>query len=153
MTALSPRDPDFAARVRASFDRQQFMGFLGAELTGLHPGLCEIQLAYRPELGQQHGYFHAGVVGTLADNSCGYAAYSLMPADWSILTVEYKLNLLVPGDGERLLARGQVVKSGRTLTICRSDVFVYKDGVEKLCAISQQTLVGLAGKSDGPRER
>ncbi len=148
MPPFTPRDPAYQERVRASFARQQFMGLLGAELTALTPGLCEIRLAYRPELSQQHGYFHAGVIGTLADNACGYSAYSLMPADWSILTVEYKLNLIAPGDGDLLLARGQVVKAGRTLTICRSDVLVFRGGDETLCAVSQQTLMGLAGKPD-----
>jgi uncharacterized protein (TIGR00369 family) len=148
-------DPETEARVRGSFARQQFMGFLGAELAELRPGFCEIRLAYRPELGQQHGFFHAGVVGTLADNAGGYAAYSLMPADWSILTVEYKLNLVAPGDGELLIARAEVVKAGRTLTICRGDVFVVRGGDEKLklCAVSQQTLMGLAGKPDTPAIR
>lgn len=146
-------DPEAEARVRASFARQQFMGFLGAELTELRPGFCEIRLAYRPELGQQHGFFHAGVVGTLADNAGGYAAFSLMPADWSILTVEYKLNLIAPGDGELLIARSEVVKAGRTLTVCRGEVFVVKNGEEKLCAVSQQTLIGLAGKPDTPAIR
>lgn len=150
---LDPLDPETEARVRDSFARQRFMGFLGAELSGLRSGFCEIRLAYRPELGQQHGFFHAGVVGTLADNAGGYAAYGLMPADWSILTVEYKLNLVAPGDGELLIARAQVVKAGRTLTVCRGDVFVVRGGVEKLCAVSQQTLMGLAGKPDTPAIR
>jgi uncharacterized protein (TIGR00369 family) len=148
MSSFTPQDPAYQQRVRASFARQKFMGLLGAEITALSPGRCEIRLSYRPELGQQHGYFHAGVIGSLADNACGYSAYSLMPADWSILTVEYKLNVLAPGDGESLLARGLVVKAGRTLTVCRSEVLVFKQGGEKLCAVSQQTLLGLAGKPD-----
>jgi uncharacterized protein (TIGR00369 family) len=150
---LSVLDPEAEARVRGSFGRQQFMSFLGAEITELRPGFCEIQLAYRPELGQQHGFFHAGVVGTLGDTAGGYAAYSLMPAGWSILTVEFKLNLIAPGDGEQLIARSEVVKAGRTLTICRGDVFVVRGGEEKLCAVLQQTLIGLAGKPDTPAFR
>lgn len=146
-------DPEAEARVRGSFARQRFMAFLGAELAELRPGFCEIRLAYRPELGQQHGFFHAGVVGTLADNAGGYAAFSLMPAGCSILTVEYKLNLVAPGDGELLIARSEVVKAGRTLTICRGDVFVVRGGEEKLCAVSQQTLMCLAGKPDTPEIR
>ncbi|RMF45961.1 MAG: PaaI family thioesterase [Deltaproteobacteria bacterium] len=146
---FEPRDPDFDRKVRDSFARQQFMATLGAELTELAPGHCVISLPYRPELSQQHGYFHGGVIGTLADNSCGYAAYSLMPQGCSVLTVEYKLNLLAPGDGDLLIARGEVVKPGRTLTICRSEVIVVKDGREKLCATALATLMCMAGKSDG----
>ena len=141
-------DPDIDSRVRGSFARQQFMHLLGAEITSLRAGFCEISLPFRAELGQQHGYFHAGVIGTLADNAGGYAAYTTMPADWSILTVEYKLNLLAPGRGKLLIARADVVKAGRTLPICRADVFVVDDGPERLCAIAQQTLIGLAGASD-----
>ncbi len=88
------------------------------------------------------------MIGTLADNTSGYAAYTLMRADASVLTVEYKLNLLSPGEGELLIARGAVVKPGRTLTVCRSDVVVVKDGVEKLCAIAVVTLMQMAGKAD-----
>lgn len=126
------------------------MEFLGAVLSALRPGFCEIRLPYRPELGQQHGFFHAGVIGTLADNAGGYAAFSLMPEGSSILTVEYKLNLLAPGDGEMLIARAEVAKAGRTLTICRGEIAVMRQGTETLCAISQQTLMRLEGKPDGP---
>jgi uncharacterized protein (TIGR00369 family) len=143
-------DPTTDMRVRASFARQQFMHLLGAEITALDAGRCELRLPFRSELGQQHGFFHAGVIGTLADNAGGYAAFSCMPGDWSILTVEYKLNLVAPGRGDELRARAHVVKAGRSLTICRSDVFVVREGEETLCAICQQTVMGLAGKSDGP---
>jgi len=143
-----PLDPQYEERIRASFARQAFMGFIGARLVEVLPGYCEIQVPYKRELTQQHGYFHAGVIGTLADNTGGYAAYTLMAADASVLTVEYKLNLLSPGEGELLIARGAVVKPGRTLTVCRSDVVVVKDGVEKLCAIGVVTLMQMAGKMD-----
>jgi uncharacterized protein (TIGR00369 family) len=126
------------------------MDFIKAKLVEIRPGYCEIHLPYREELSQQHGFFHAGVIGTIADNAGGYAAYSLMPADSTVLTVEYKLNLLSPGNGDLLIGRGQVVKSGRTLTICRSDIVVVKDGRENLCAIATVTLMNLAGKSDKP---
>src|SRR6187549_3828895 len=98
---LEVRDPAFAERVRDSFGRQPIMHLLGAELTGLDPGRVEIALPFRHELTQQHGYFHAGVVGTIADSAGGYAAFSMMPAGSSVLTVEYKLNLVAPADGER----------------------------------------------------
>ncbi len=147
---FEPLDPNFESRVRESFGRQGFMGHIGAVLAKVEPGYCEIHVPYTRELSQQHGYFHAGVVGTVADNTGGYAAFSLMPADSSILTVEYKLNLMAPGDGELLIGRGTVLKPGRTLTICRCEVIVVKEGVEKLCATSLMTLMGLAGKSDSP---
>ncbi len=150
MTQFSTPNPDFAARVRDSFARQRFMTMLGAELGKVRAGHCEIALAYRPDLSQQHGYFHGGVIGTLADNAGSYAAFTLAPADTSILTVEYKLNIVAPGDGTRLIARGQVAKLGRTLVVARVDVVVEKDGHEKLCAIALTTLMLMAGKSDRP---
>jgi uncharacterized protein (TIGR00369 family) len=150
--SFQPADPDFEKKVRDSFDRQGFMSYLGAILVELRPGFCEIQLEYKKELSQQHGHFHGGVIGTIADNAGGYAAFSLMPADSSILTVEYKLNLVAPGAGDLLIGRGRVTKQGRTLVICRSDVFVVKDGIEKLFATSLMTLMELAGKSDKPVE-
>ncbi|OIP31437.1 MAG: phenylacetic acid degradation protein PaaI [Deltaproteobacteria bacterium CG12_big_fil_rev_8_21_14_0_65_43_10] len=146
--SFKPLDPNYQEKVRSSFSRQKFMDFIGAELVEIKPGYCEIHLPYKKELSQQHGFFHAGIIGTVADNSGGYASFSLMPKDSSILTVEYKLNLIAPGDGELLIARGQVIKSGRTLTICRTEVFVVKNGVEKLCATSLTTLMALVGKSD-----
>jgi uncharacterized protein (TIGR00369 family) len=150
MTRFATPNPDFAVRVRDSFARQRFMAMLGAELADVHAGHCEIALAYRPELSQQHGYFHGGVIGCLADNAGGYAAFTLAPAEASILTVEYKLNIVAPGDGDRLIARGQVVKPGRTLVVSRVEVFAEKGGSEKLCAIALMTLMLMAGKSDGP---
>ena len=149
--SLQPIDPDFEKRVRESFSRQGFMDFIGAEITEIGPGYCEIQVPYKRELSQQHGFFHAGIIGTLADNSGGYAAFTLMPTDASILTVEYKLNLIAPGDGELLIGRGQVIKAGSTLTICRPEVFVVKNGVQTLCATALMTLIALSGKPDKPK--
>jgi uncharacterized protein (TIGR00369 family) len=106
--AFKPSDPDFASRVRASFGRQQAMEFIGAELTAVEPGRCEIRLPFKPELTQQHGFVHGGIVGMIADSACGYAAYSLFPADSSILTVEYKINLLAPSKGDALIARARI---------------------------------------------
>lgn len=149
--SLQPIDPDFEKRVRESFSRQGFMDFIGAEITEIGPGYCEIQVPYKRELSQQHGFFHAGIIGTLADNSGGYAAFTLMPSDASILTVEYKLNLIAPGDGELLIGRGQVIKAGSTLTICRPEVFIVKNGVQTLCATALMTLITLSGKPDKPK--
>jgi uncharacterized protein (TIGR00369 family) len=148
MRHFEAQDPRFAERVRASFARQKVMAFLGAELAELRPGHCELRLPYKPELSQQHGYFHGGVIGTIADSAGGYAAYTLMPADSSVLTVEYKMNLLAPGDGELLIARGDVLKAGKNLVISRAEVYAVKDGRETHCASMQQTLMTMHGKAD-----
>ncbi len=148
MTSFEVRDSDYEQKVRESFSRQAFMEHLNASLGVIKPGYCEISLPYKKELSQQHGYFHAGVIGTIADNCGGYAAYSLMPPSTSVLTVEYKLNLVSPGDGEQIIGRGRVLKSGRTLTICNVEVFAVKQGVEKLCATALMTVMTMHGKSD-----
>lgn len=142
------RDPDYAARVRASFERQGFMRSLGAALTRVEPGICEIRLPYREDLSQQHGYFHAGALGSVADSAGGYAAFTLMGANDSVLTVEYKLNLVAPGRGDLAIARARVVRPGRTLTVCQVDVFAVADGTETLCAVMQQTVIRMEGRPD-----
>lgn len=142
------RDPDFEQRVRDSFARQQVMAFLGATLDEVAPGYTRISLPYRPELSQQHGFFHGGIVGTIGDSAAGYAGYSLMPRDASVLTVEYKLNLVAPADGERLIARGRVLRPGRTLVIAQADVFAERDGEQRHCAVLLQTLMTLHQRSD-----
>jgi len=143
-----PKDKDFETKVRDSFSRQKFMDLINAKLFKVEPGFCEIHVPYDVNLTQQHSFFHAGIVGAIADNAAGYAAFSLMDENSSILTVEFKLNLISPADGELLIGKSQVLKYGRTLTICRSDVFIVKGGVEKLCAASQSTLIELPNKSD-----
>ena len=147
---FKPLDPDYERKVRESFSRQGFMKLIGATLIDLRPGYCEIHLPYRKNLCQQHGFFHAGVIGTLADNSGGYAAYSLVEAGSSILTVEYKLNLVAPGDGELLIGRARVLKAGQRLTVCKSDVFAVKHGREKRCATCLMTLMPMPGMPDDP---
>jgi uncharacterized protein (TIGR00369 family) len=142
-------DANYENRVRESFSRQGLMKHLGARLTSLTPGKAEICAAHREELTQQHGYFHAGVSGSLADVACGYAAYTLMPEDSSVLTVEYKINLMAPAAGEELIARARVVRSGKTLKICAADVFARKGEAETHCATMLATVMCLAGKSDG----
>ena len=102
-------DPAYAARVRQAFEGQPYMHFIGAEMTGLSPGSCEIRLPYRPELSQHDGFFHGGVIGAIADNACGFASYTVAGASQAILTVEYKLNIVSPGIGEALVARGRIV--------------------------------------------
>jgi uncharacterized protein (TIGR00369 family) len=148
--AFVPEDPGFAERVRSSFLRQGLMRTLGAELSEVRPGYCEIRLPYREALSQQHGFFHAGATSAIADSAGGYAAYSLMGATDSVLSVEYKINLLAPARGDLLIARGEVVRAGRTLSVCRVDVAVRRDRAETLCAAMQQTLIRLSGRPDLP---
>ena len=148
MTDFEAQDPNFEQRVRGSFARQPFMAYLGAEISELRPGFCEIRVRFRKELTQQHGYFHGGIVGTVADDAAGYASYTLMAHDASLLTVEYKLNLVAPGDGDMLISRAQVIKPGRTLTVTGAEVYVVKDGQEKLCATALATMLTLAGRAD-----
>jgi len=148
MPGFEPRNPAYAERVQSSFNRQQVMALLGAKVTRLAPGECEIQLPFKPELTQQHGYFHGGIIGTIADSAGGYAGFTLMPEGSSVLTVEYKMNLLAPGDGDLLIARGRVLKSGRTLVVTQVDAFVVKGGGETLCATLLQTLMTMHGRPD-----
>lgn len=147
--AFQPAASDFEARVRASFDRQAAMRHIGAELSAVRPGYCAIVLPVRPELTQQHGYVHAGMVSTIVDTAGGYAGFSLFPHGASVLTVEFKVNLLAPAAGERLVAEGFVVKPGRTLSITRGEVHAEHGGRRTLVAIMQQTLMVMHGKSDG----
>jgi len=148
LSGFEPKDPAYADRVRASFDRQKIMMLIGAHLVRLAPGECEIHLPFKPELSQQHGYYHGGIIGTIADSAGGYAAFTLMPPDASVLTVEYKMNLLAPGDGELLIARGRVLKAGRTLVVTQVDAGVVKEGRETACATLLQTLMTMHGRSD-----
>lgn len=150
MTEFTPPDPEYAARVRASFDRQPFMRLIGASLDAVEPGHCRISLPYRPELSQQHGFFHGGVIGTIADNCGGYSAFSLAEADSTILTVEYKLNIVAPGRGERLEGEGQVLRAGRRLVVCESRIFAVEGARRTLCAVALATLMLIAGRSDAP---
>lgn len=145
--ALEPRNPDWEATVRASFARQKVMNLIGAEMGALAPGHCEIRLPFRDELTQQNGYFHAGITGTIVDSAGGYAGLTLMPAGAGVLTVEFKLNLLAPADGEFLVAEGQVLKSGRNLVITRGEVYAIRDGKATHCATMQQTLMTMHGKA------
>jgi uncharacterized protein (TIGR00369 family) len=146
--SFQPCDAEYARRIQDSFDRQGLMQHLGARLAEVAPGLVEITVPFRQELTQQHGYFHGGVSGAIADTACGYAAYTLMPADSTVLTVEFKMNLLAPAEGEQLVARAHVVRSGRTLKICAADVYARKSDAEVHCATLLATIMCLPGKSD-----
>ena len=140
----APADPHFAVRCRESFGRQKAMALIGASLTVVEPGYVEVALPFREDLTQQKGYVHGGIIGMIADTACGYCAFSLMPADCSLVTVEYKINILTPALGA-LVAKGQVVKPGRTLTVARAEVY---SGDGKHVATMQQTLMMLAGTPD-----
>ena len=117
-----PPNPSFAEEIAQSFAKQTIMSLIGAGLSRVEPGVVEISLPYRAGLAQQHGYLHAGIVATIADSACGYAAYSLMPANSEVLSVEFKVNLLRPAQGELFVATAEVIKSGKTLTVVRADV-------------------------------
>jgi uncharacterized protein (TIGR00369 family) len=139
-----PTNPLFIEEIKESFGRQSVMRLIGAELGIIEPGVVEINLAYRPDLVQQNGYIHAGIVTTIVDSACGYAAFSLMPAGSSVLSVEFKMNLLRPARGLRFLAHGEVIKAGRTLTIVRGDVFGFSDdGKKEHIATMQATMMGV----------
>lgn len=135
-----------ARRIETSFGKQSFMTTLGARLVRIASGEVEIELPISDHLSQQHGFVHAGAVSSIADSAAGYAALSLMPEGAGILTVEFKINLLAPAAGETLLAKGRVVKAGRTLTLATADVFAVKGGVPKLCAVLSATCMTIAGR-------
>jgi uncharacterized protein (TIGR00369 family) len=145
---FKPLDARYAERVRESFARQGAMRLIGAELIDVAPGYCSIALVPRPEVSQQHGYVHAGVVSAIVDSAGGYAGYTLFPSGASVLTVEYKLNLLAPAAGDRLVAEGFVVKPGRTLAITRGEVHAEHGGRRTLVALMQQTLMVMHGRPD-----
>jgi uncharacterized protein (TIGR00369 family) len=140
-------DGDFETRVRESFARQQAMATIGAELTSVTPGVVEIELAHDERLTQQHGFLHAGVISTALDSACGYAAYSLMPADAAVLTIEFKVNLLAPGKGERFLFRGSVTKPGRTIIVADGQAYALgADGETRLIATMTGTMMTVLGR-------
>jgi len=143
-----PVDAGYESRVRGSFARQGAMKLIGAEMREVAPGYCAIGLVPRPEIVQQHGYVHAGIVSTIVDSAGGYAGFTLFPAESSVLTVEFKINLLAPAEGDQLIAEGFVVKSGRTLVITRGEVHAERGGARTLVALMQQTLIVLHGKPD-----
>jgi uncharacterized protein (TIGR00369 family) len=141
MLEHAPPDPEYAARVRSSFERQAVMATFGATLERVGAGEVEIAWPYRAELSQQHGFLHAGILATMLDSACGYAAFSLMPADAAVLSVEFKLNLLAPAAGERFVARARVIRPGRTLTVCEADAWAIRDGAEKRVATMLGTMM------------
>ncbi len=148
-TQQEPASPEVHARIRGSFDRQGLMRHLGARLSHIARGRVHIVLPGRPEVTQQHGYFHAGATSAIADSAGGYAAFTLFPEGTSVLTAEYKMNLLAPAEGEYIEAVGTVLKPGRTLTVCRLEVFGVHGGQRKLVAAGQQTLICVEERAEG----
>jgi uncharacterized protein (TIGR00369 family) len=145
---MKVRDPEFAARVRESFDRQAFMTTLGARLTVVEPGRVVIELPFRKELTQQHAFLHAGAIAAVADSACGYAAFTLMEAGNAVLSVEFKVNLLKPAAGANFRAEARVVRAGRTLTVCTAEVTaIGDDGAETVVAIMTGTMMTLVDRT------
>jgi uncharacterized protein (TIGR00369 family) len=152
MTQKQAPEPDALSsmrkRVSDSFNRQGLMRHLGASIESIEPGEVSLKLPCRDELTQQHGFFHAGATSALADTAGGYAGFTLFPEDSSVLTVEFKINLLAPAKGDYLLAAGKVLRSGRTLTVCQLEVFGVTPNSRDLIAVGQQTLMCMHGKPD-----
>ena len=138
---FQPPDPHFAKRVRASFQQQTVMAAIGASVRSVAAGVVEIELPYRADLCQQDGFLHAGIVTTIVDSACGYAAYTLMPAGARVLSVEFKINFLAPAVGDRFIARGSVARAGRTVTVCTGEVVALAGEDERVIALMQATMM------------
>ena len=134
--------------MRASFARQALMATMGARLETVAPGEVVIALPFDVRFTQQHGYLHAGAVAAVVDSACGYAALTLMEPDAAVLSIEFKVNLLAPALGERVIARGRVVRAGRTITVCTADAFALRDGAERHVSTMTATLMAIAGRDD-----
>ena len=148
MPKFEPKDPEFEAKVRESFGKQTAMQSLGAVISRVKPGEVEIEMPYRADFTQQHGFVHGGIVTAIVDSACGYAALSLSAPETAVLTVEYKVNFLAPAKGDRLLARGEVVRPGSTVTVCKGDVVAYDGGDEKVVASMLATMMLMPNRSD-----
>ena len=148
---FEPRHPDYAARVRRSFERQPAMATIGATLVDVGPGHVVVELAWAAGLSQQHGFLHGGIVGTALDSACGYAGLSLMPADAAVLTIEYKINFVAPARGQRFRMVGEVVKPGRTISLVDGRAFAIDQGAEKLVATMTTTVMSVVGR-DGVQD-
>lgn len=145
---MSTLSADIESRIRSSFNRQHAMQLIRAHMPVIRQGETEIHVPHWEGVEQQHGFVHGGVVGMIADSAAGYAAMTTTPESASVLTVEYKMNLLAPADGEIILARGRVIRPGRTLIVTQAEVFAEKNGASTLCALMQQTIMVMHGKSE-----
>jgi len=144
--AWQAKDPAFAERVRTSFDRQRFMGTLGARLGRVAPGEVDIELPVRDALSQLHGFVHAGALASVLDSAAGYAAFTLMPPGAAVLSIEFKINMLEPARGATIVARGRVVRAGRTISVCRADAVAFDDGSETIVATLTGTMMCVEGR-------
>jgi uncharacterized protein (TIGR00369 family) len=149
-TIVTPQDPDFEHRVRASFASQPAMALIGARLARVAPGEVDIELPFRDDLTQQNGFIHAGILSAVMDSACGYAAFTLMPADAGVLSIEFKVNLLAPAIGERIAARARVVRAGRTISVCTGDAFAVRDGQERHVATMTGTMMTIINRANAP---
>jgi len=140
---FEPRDPDYRARVEASFARQRVMQTLGVWIVALGPGRIELRMPFSADFAQQHGFLHAGIVSTALDSACGYASFSLMEKDAAVLTAEFKANFLAPAKGTEFQFVGEVIKPGRTLTVCEARAFALENGARKLIATMSATLMSV----------
>jgi uncharacterized protein (TIGR00369 family) len=141
MQKFDPSDSEFESRVRSSFALQQLMTTIGAEITKVVPGEVHIEMPFNSAWTQQNGFIHAGIITSIVDSACGYAAYTLMPASSGVLTVEYKVNFLNPAKGQKFVGIGKVIKPGRSLTVCSGEVVSLEKGEEKLIATMQATMM------------
>ena len=139
---------DTRTRIRDSFAKQSAMALIHAEIPVIEEGRAEIEIPHWDGVLQQHGYVHGGVVGMIADSAAGYAAMSVVPEGTSVLTVEYKINMVAPANGDKIVAKGSVLRAGRTLILTKADVYAVKDGTETLCAVMQQTIMAMHGKGE-----
>ena len=143
MPQFTPPDSNYMTRIRDNFYKQTAMQTIGATLGEIHPGEVHVELPYSDHIVQQDGFLHAGIVTTIVDSACGYAAFTLMPANSRVLSIEFKVNLMSPAIGERFVAIGKVIKPGRTITVCSGEVFAYQGGQSKLVALMQATMIRL----------
>jgi uncharacterized protein (TIGR00369 family) len=143
---LAPQDPGYESRVRASFAAQPAMATIGARLTRVAPGEVDLELPFRDDLTQQNGFIHAGMLAAVLDSACGYAAFTLMPADAGVLSIEFKVNLLAPAVGERIIVRGRVVRAGRTISVCTADAFALRDRVERHVSTMTGTMMTILNR-------
>ena len=139
---------DTRTRIRDSFAKQSAMALIHAEIPVIEEGRAEIEIPHWDGVLQQHGFVHGGVVGMIADSAAGYAAMTIVPEGTSVLTVEYKINMVAPANGDKIVARGSVLRAGRTLILTKADVYAVKDGTETLCAVMQQTIMAMHGKGE-----
>lgn len=139
---------DTRTRIRDSFAKQSAMALIHADIPVIEEGRAEIEIPHWDGVLQQHGYVHGGVVGMIADSAAGYAAMTVVPEGTSVLTVEYKINMVAPANGDKIVAKGSVLRAGRTLLLTKADVYAVKDGTETLCAVMQQTIMAMHGKGE-----